>query len=372
VTNKKRKIKVVHLLYSLGVGGIETMVVNILNEQILNLDSTLMIINDLFDGEVLKRIDKQISVVRIGRRPGSRSLWPILKLHYELLKIQPDVIHMHSANICRFVLPALLRANFCATMHSVCLTDNPNAPFLSRFQRVFAISQAVQQTIAQQTGVKATVVLNGIPISSFRAAIKNKNNHGFRMVQISRLFHTQKGQHLLIQALSELKRQGFDAVSLDLIGEGESLAFLKRLVNELSLKKEVHFLGEKPQEYIFQHLCDYDLLVQPSLYEGFGLTVVEAMAARIPVLVSANEGPFEIIGQGKYGFYFKNGDFLDCAEKIKKIMTEGVPSGMLELAHERAQTLYNVNRTAQRYLEEYRKILERCPRGFFRSRGKRG
>jgi len=369
---KSGRIRIVHAWHAMGFGGVETMLVNIVNKQAETEDVTLLVINEPFEESLLQQIDKKVRLVRIGRRIGSKSPWPVFRLNYILLKLRPDIIHLHSPNMIKFVVPFIFVSKLCVTMHDICFAKNPNVPKLRRFRHIFAISQTVKESIARFTGLDSVVIPNGIlPRTPCRPRMPQDGDE-FRIVQVSRLLHYRKGQHLLIRALDELKKQGFDGVRLDFIGTGKSLSYLEELVRELSLQKEVRFLGAKSQEYIFRCLCEYDLLVQPSLFEGFGITVVEAMAVKLPVLVSANEGPFEIIGQGKYGFYFKNGDFLDCAEKIKKIMTEGVPSGMLELAHERAQTLYNVNRTAQRYLEEYRKILERCPRGFFRSRGKRG
>ena len=55
------------------------------------------------------------------------------------------------------------------------------------------------------------------------------------------------------------------------------------LVQEYNLNSYISFLGSKDTHYIEQHLKDYDLLVQPSRIEGFGLTVAEAMAAKVPV-----------------------------------------------------------------------------------------
>ena len=87
-----------------------------------------------------------------------------------------------------------------------------------------------------------------------------------------------------------MERIGEGAVTLDFIGEGESRGFLERLANELGVG---HGAGSwasiaagRPMSFCPRMTCG-----QPSRYEGFGLTVVEGMAARIPVLVSNIEGP---------------------------------------------------------------------------------
>ena len=55
-------------------------------------------------------------------------------------------------------------------------------------------------------------------------------------------------------------------------------------------------------------------------YEGFGLTVAEAMAANLPVLISDEGGSYEIIGKGKYGYAFKMEDMDGCAKQIEYII----------------------------------------------------
>lgn len=112
-------------------------------------------------------------------------------------------------------------------------------------------------------------------------------------------------------------------------------------------------MGAKDQSFIFEHLCDYDLYVQPSIYEGFGLTVAESMAAKVPVLVSENQGPLEIIDNGKYGYYFKNQDVEDCASKIEMFLKHKNDPSMISSAYQRVASLYNVKNTARKYLELY-------------------
>ena len=78
------------------------------------------------------------------------------------------------------------------------------------------------------------------------------------------------------------------------------------MVQNLHLENEVVFEGLKDQSWVYQNLCNYDLFIQPSRYEGFGLTVAEAIAAKVPVLVSNIEGPLEIIDGGRLGMSFEN------------------------------------------------------------------
>lgn len=208
------------------------------------------------------------------------------------------------------------------------------------------------------TGLKSEVVLNGIDVYSIKHSKEQNNDNDFKIVQISRLMHKKKGQHILIKAIEKLVRKGYTNMRLELIGDGESRQFLENLTDKLGLSKYVFFIGAKNQSYIYTHLCKYDLYVQPSIYEGFGLTVTEAMAAKVPVLVSENQGPLEIIGNGRYGYSFKNQDVDDCAEKIEIFLCGKNDKSMVEKAYQRVLDVYNVRVTARTYLEKYQEFMQ--------------
>jgi glycosyltransferase involved in cell wall biosynthesis len=132
---------------------------------------------------------------------------------------------------------------------------------------------------------------------------------------------------------------------------------LDNLVFINKLDTYITFLGNKDTTYIETHLKNYNLLVQPSRIEGFGLTVTEAMAAKVPVLVSGQEGPMEIIANGQFGYYFKNENVEELADKIQEIMNKEIIEikNLTEKAYQRVQECYNIKNTALKYLLEYRK-----------------
>ena len=138
------------------------------------------------------------------------------------------------------------------------------------------------------------------------------------------------------------------------------MKYLTELADKLGLTNYVTFLGLCDREYIYSHLKDYDLLVQPSLYEGFGLTIVEALAAGIEVLVSDIDGPLEIIDKIGYGYKFKSEDSVDCALKIYEIYSKPNIAEAQERSEQQRQAcknFFDIEITAKKYLDEYRKLL---------------
>lgn len=344
-------MKVLHLVYSFRTGGIETMLVNIANEQAkLGHEIFIVVLNDNIDKALLNRLDANVNFICLGKKLGSHSPLCVLKLNYYIARISPDIIHLHYSGIYKLIILPKFKRKCCVTSHDVCVF--PYCKSLIGIKHIFAISNVVKEDLMNKLHLNSELVLNGIDVESFKHAKKSRTSF-FRIVVISRLMHSKKGQDVLIQALGKVFKKGIGNFQLDIIGEGPSLDFLRNLVAENGLSSKINFLGNKSQNYLFEHLCEYDLCVQPSRYEGFGLTVAEAMAAKVPVLVSANEGPLEIIDNGRYGFYFNNGDIDDCARALVNIISDGVDACMIESAYNRVKTMYNVQNTARTYLHKY-------------------
>lgn len=141
------------------------------------------------------------------------------------------------------------------------------------------------------------------------------------------------------------------------IGEGSSMEEVKELSDSMGLREFIVFEGRKTQKEVYQQLCEYDLFVQPSRTEGFGLTVAEAVAAKLPVLVSNLPGPMEVIGNGLLGMSFETENVEDLATKLEIILKGGYDYSLVDKAYKRAVELYDVRVTAKKYIDEYKKII---------------
>lgn len=333
-------------------GGVETMLVNIINEQVKTEQVRLFIVNDFIDDFVVGKLSPKCKVVRINRQPKKKDYLKILKLNLKLLAFRPQIVHIHSRNISKLLLG---KWKMVRTIH------NPNnVPYeYPKMKALYAISDNVKEVTIKQGFPQVVTVYNGITTGNFKGReCRVPGNGTYDIVQVSRLRIVHKGQDILLHALSILLSQGINNFKLHLIGDGPSEEELRKMTDELGLNDYVSFEGSKPQEFIYQHLCDYDVFVQPSRYEGFGLTVAEAMAAKQPVLVSDIQGPMEVIGNGKYGMSFKSEDAEDLADKLKTILQGGYDYSLIDKAYEHVCANYDVATTARRYIEEYRKVID--------------
>ena len=332
------------------------MLVDIVNEQVKTTCVYLIIINNHVNETLLRKIDPKVEIIRINRNPKSRNPIPILKLNRLLLDMKPDVIHCHNLKTIRLLL-FFFHKKMIVTIHDM-MTSHP---ILTKYRKVFSISRAVKMNLFKKQQLNTDVIYNGIDTSTIKTKFLNKNLKNFNILQIARLNTQIKGQHLLIEAIRKIvcENQSID-IHLDFIGEGDSFPYLNKLVQDWHLDKYITFLGIKDRSYIYNHLHEYDLLVHPSLYEGFGLTVAEAMVAKVPVLVSDNDGPMEVIAGGQFGYHFKTGDVDDLADKIMQILSNchGMEDHqkMIDAAYQYTVANFDVKNTAQNYLTAYREI----------------
>lgn len=346
-------MNIVHITYMLTFGGIETMLVNIANEQakLGHQVEIIVVESKATDERLTALLDPGVRLHCAQRKAGRKDVMAVARINHFLLRARPDAIHIHSSGLMRCILIPRYRRITCVTLHD--LPSPKNTVAIESVPRVFAISEAVQRELKEKYQVDSIVIPNGIHPERIKTRIAGGEHTGFRIVSVSRLEHEKKGQDILIEALAELKRRGHEGVTLDFIGDGASKAYLEQLCKDCGVYSQVRFLGARAPEFIFAHLSDYDLFVQPSRHEGFALTVAEAMAARVPVLVSSGQGPEEVIGHGECGFIFRNGNAADCANRIEDIIDNEDIISILDRAYKRVLALYNVKATAKCYLEQY-------------------
>lgn len=348
-------MKIVHVFFAFPTGGAETMLVDIMNEQVAINKVSLVVINNLYDQELIGRLSKKINVILIDRDPGSRNILKIVLLNLTLWRLHPDLIHCHDHTIIRYV--KFVRCKKILTVHDVRFpTDN-----FKSYQKLVAISNAVKMDILTRSGLEAVVVHNGIHVENI--SVRQPDHISpeiFKIVQIGRLDHDKKGQHILLNAIKTLIQNYQAAIRVDFIGDGPSLHYLRRISEELEIAGFVNFLGLRNRDFIYTHIRDYHLLVQPSFYEGFGLTVAEAMTARVPVLVSGIDGPMEIIGNGKFGYFFDAGNSFDCAQNIEQIILNYITSGSQEKTTKArlfAEQNFSIRETVKKYQALYTSLI---------------
>jgi glycosyltransferase involved in cell wall biosynthesis len=140
-----------------------------------------------------------------------------------------------------------------------------------------------------------------------------------RVGSIGRLVR-QKDYPTLLSAMKLVIDSGIDA-ELFIVGEGVEKDKLVDLTLKLGINKRVHWLGRTP--FVNEFLSQLDLFVLPSIYEGFGLVLLEAMQANKPILATNNSSIPEVLGDDYNGF-FETSNIEKLSGLVRKALLEDI------------------------------------------------
>jgi glycosyltransferase involved in cell wall biosynthesis len=179
-------------------------------------------------------------------------------------------------------------------------------------------------------------------------------------------FSSSKDHPTALRAIGLLRSEGRD-VELWLAGgtHRESIrAGAESLANQLGIRDLVQFLG--PRGDVPELMGASDIVIHPTHSEGFGLVVVEAMAAGVPVIATDIPACREVLDGGRCGVLVPLGDATALARAIRKILDdEALRTRLLQAASERVRSHYHIRRMAASYAElfsdPYRHSLDRSP-----------
>jgi len=198
---------------------------------------------------------------------------------------------------------------------------------------------------------KTTVVYNGISLGDFDRekgggdALRKELglNENTKIIASIASLTPRKGYGTFIEAASKIKAS-FTDVTFLAIGEGERdfVNTLKKKVALLDLNDNFYFLGWRSD--VNKILEGVDLLIIPCEQEAFGRTVVEAMAAGVPVVSTRCGGPEEIIVDNETGFLVPLNDPDSIAKAAIRILNDtNIATRFIEAGQARASALFNLD-----------------------------
>jgi len=164
----------------------------------------------------------------------------------------------------------------------------------------------------------------------------------------------ERDQATLIRAIDRL-RQVYPNVKLLLIGDGPERARLESLVDERELRSQVLFTGYQDPGDLFGVM---DIYVNPCLDEGFGIAVVEAMLAGLPVVIANGGSHPELVIDNKTGFLYQPSDSEGLAERLAWLIEHRVEARYVgSRARLQAQRNFSPDRFVSSYLEALQPAL---------------
>lgn len=282
------KKTVLHFIYSLGRGGAETMLVSVLKElsEYNNIVVTLYKDNH-FEQELV--CDKFICL----NKPSLLSIpFAAMQLRSLIKKYKVDLVHTHLALpifVARLATPAAIP--LVTTIHNSIATSKDYRRSIIRMLdkttyrlRESTIIGVSNDTINDYFSVlkikngKAILLYNFADTNKYKNENLKKQHYTFKIVCVGAL-RSQKNMSYLINAFKLLQNQN---VELHIYGSGP----LQTQLQEKILKLKVNVVLKGEVKNIQEILPQYDLYVMSSFFEGFSLSVLEAMAVKLPMLLS--------------------------------------------------------------------------------------
>ncbi|OGX27299.1 MAG: hypothetical protein A2705_02255 [Omnitrophica WOR_2 bacterium RIFCSPHIGHO2_01_FULL_52_10] len=231
---------------------------------------------------------------------------------------------------------------------------------LREIDRLTVVSHALEDEIRRLAvdNIPVEVLPMGVDLAHFTPdhysdAIKEK--HGVRgelLLFVGRLSE-EKGIEYLIKAMPEILGR-FPAAKLLIVGSGPLENQLRVLVENTGIAANVVFVGPVAHLSLADYYATADVLIGPSVREGFGLVFVEAMACGCPVIASDLPGIADIIVEGKTGFCVRSLDSQAIAGKTIEVLQD---QSLREQVKSQARAYVAARFSAQRAAARYKEIL---------------
>jgi len=217
---------------------------------------------------------------------------------------------------------------------------------------------------------------NGLDLSPYRNLARPEANHSpgrlpvprprnLRVLSLGRIEDASKGNFWLPRILS-LARSGntTDDVRLTVAGDGPDLAELRARFAAAGVLDFVTFLGAVPPADVPALVARHDVLLMPSRYEGFGYTLVEAMAGGCVPVASRVRGSTDfIVDDGRTGFLFPVGDANAAADLLRSLGADREELQRTgEAARADATRRFGAEQMAAAYLDLVQTVSSRPPR----------
>ncbi|AEG18538.1 glycosyltransferase [Methanobacterium paludis] len=276
-----------------------------------------------------------------GLKDNLRLLTYVISLFFNLVKIikkyKINIIHAHSViptGLIGVIVAKIMGCPSFITAHGMDINNFDAKSIyghlisfsLKHCDKAIAVSGDLAETMKSLgiTKDKIVILRNAVDTNRFKP-FKNmelRHKYGVKENELLILFvgylDTFKGIFELVDAFYGINKENKN-VKLMMVGTGLKKDEIKKKISQLGLKSYVMLIGTVPHAEIHSYYQMADVFVLPSHTEGFPLSVLEAMACKIPVLVTDVGGISEIIENGLNGFVVVSNDEHELTNKLKII-----------------------------------------------------
>ena len=334
----KTPVRVVYLTHTLGVGGAEELILNMVTRLPRDRYEPIVCCFENPPGPIGPEIAAHgISVIPLGVVPGWRSplaWWSIVR---QLRRLRPTIVHT-------FMLPASLYGRSAAVAAGVPIIIGTEVNIYERKQRhhivferllaarsacVVASAEAVKSAYVRQLGIGAEavrVVYNAVnwdrldatnSPDAVRAELGIPSDR--IVVGVVATLQDKKGHRVLLDAFA--RTPGLERTWLMLVGDGPLRSALEDHAVRLGIDARVTFCGTRRD--LGNVLPAMDIFALPSLWEGLPLAMILAMGAGRPVVATNIAGIPEVVTDGRNGLLVAPGDVAGIGAAVARLVSDG-------------------------------------------------
>jgi glycosyltransferase involved in cell wall biosynthesis len=308
-------MKILYVITGLNTGGAELQTAEIASRiKALGNEVELVSMTDI-SALPPKLAAAGIPVCSLGMNRGRANPVAILRLAKIVRRFRPDIVHSHIAQaniLCRVTRLVSPMNRLICTAHS----DNECGPLLTKLygmtdflcDRMTNVSQNAVNVFIER-GIshrkRISCVYNGIDTNRFSPSLERRREtrrrlglEGKTVILFVGRFEWAKAPDVLVEAFMPLARLRSE-LALLMVGDGTMRGEVERLLDGEGLKNRAVFTGLRADTENYYNAADF--FVMPSRWEGFGLSLVEAMACGLPIIATDCSGPREILEGGRFG-----------------------------------------------------------------------
>lgn len=374
VSLAQRPLTICQVLHSLQVGGAEVLAARLARQLGRSYRFVFACLDELGPlGQQLR--DEGFAVHVLNRRAGLdwKCPWRLARF---LRQEGVDLVHAHQYTPFFYTLAArrlYRRPPLLFTEHGRHYPDYPrrkrmlaNRLLLEARDRVVGVGEAVRQALIHNEGIpdrRVGVIYNGVNLVPFsngrpdRLAVRREIGVGaddLVIFQVARLNYL-KDHATALRTVARL-RQNCPNARLVLVGEGEERNAIQELIQKLDLPANVRLLGLRSD--VHRLLATADLFLLTSISEGIPLTLIEAMAAGVPVVSTNVGGVPEVIEDAQTGLLAPAGDDAALAGQVLRLMSSPEWRGeIVRRARQRANQIFSEEQMHQAYQKLYQEML---------------
>ena len=354
-------MKVLHIIETMGRGGAEHALLNLLPlAQANGVESTVCALSKPYD--LQEDFEKEgIKVMGLN----GLSFWKKRnKLISYCAEQKIDIVHSHltrSLILSGFLSGSFKRVN---SLHNMGYLAQPALTIKSKIKKTLAsliarnsinchvaVSKAVKKHYQGHYNLNnIKIISNPINVPSLKLKCNNSIVVPGRLV-------AEKGHLKLLDVIKKLVVAGYEFPWI-FAGGGVLSSKIYDKIKQLDLEKTVTITGVLPQPQFFSVMAQSQLVVLPSLFEGFGMAAAEAMMLGKAVVISNAGGLDELVVDNKTGLKFTKGDNLQMYEKLELVLKDKVLRNQLAQAGQKyAMDNFAIETVSKSWSSLYRELL---------------